>query len=118
MPSSDLRRTRVRSGHFRSKGTRNGTGLEHRDGIDLPSPRLFRKAEGPGQPATTKLRIPTGNKISKHHRADARRSPVRSRAHNARRAPSVSWGVLQSSASPKVGTGLNSSGTGALTPAL
>jgi hypothetical protein len=81
----------------------------------LPIPRLFRKAEGPGQPATTKLRIPTGNKISKHHRADAtrlsspksRRSPFRSRAHNARRAPSVSWGVLQSSASPKVGTGLN-----------
>ena|ERR1700734_2487910 len=58
--------------------------------------------------ATTKLQIPTDNKASKHHRADAtrlsspksRRSPVRSRAHNARRASSVSWGVLQSSAFP------------------
>src|SRR5580698_6425389 len=52
-------------------------------------------------PATRRqqsFRFPTDNKAAKHHRADARRSPGRSRAHNSRRASSVSWGVLQSSA--------------------
>ena len=48
--------------------------------------------------STTELQIPTDGKASKHHRADARRSPGRSRGHNARRASSVSWGVLRSTA--------------------
>ncbi len=39
----------------------------------------FAKGSAPRHPATTSLRIPTDNKASKHHRADARRSPGRSR---------------------------------------
>jgi hypothetical protein len=46
MSGIDLRQAKVRSGHFRLKGTAGETGLGHWDGIDCDRPARSRPGEG------------------------------------------------------------------------